>query len=231
MKTTIVSFLICLTAYLQAQTPFGRVRTLLPEDDFKTSMQILDSCADKGYFKDSVLYYKCLVNLKKQNSKTAQKNCEELEQTYPQFTEVHYLKGLIYYLDNNYGKSVEEFNIVLKERPSHIKALYNRSLVLGLLEDYPKAIEDLNSCISLNPSYGMAHYSRAYWYEFTGKYDDAIKDYEESIKLDPKNYDAYYGLAYIYQNRKENDKACKVVNQAVTAGSQIAEELREIFCR
>jgi Tfp pilus assembly protein PilF len=77
----------------------------------------------------------------------------------------------------------------------------------------------------------MAYYSRAYWNEFSNKYEEAKADYEKSLQLDPKNYDAYFGIAYIFKNQKEYGKACETINRAIQAGSQIAVELKENFCR
>jgi Tfp pilus assembly protein PilF len=117
------------------------------------------------------------------------------------------------------------------ENPMNTKARYNRSIAHGMLDNYLSAIDDLTACITIDSTFAMGYYSRAYWYEFSGNYEEAKKDYEQSIKLDPKNYDAYFGLAYIYQNEKEKEKACETIRQAISAGSQIAEELSENFCR
>lgn len=191
----------------------------------------VDSCFNSGYFKDSALFYKSLINLKIGNNQSARKNIKLLEKLFPEFKELHYLNGLLYFSEENYGKCVSEFNQAVKDNPKNIKVYYNRSIAMGLMDEYLSAIEDLNTCIALNPGYVLAIYSRAYWYEYTGNYEEATKDYETTIKLDPKNYDAYFGLAYVYQSQKKTDKACEAINLAIKAGSQIAEELKEIFCR
>lgn len=196
-----------------------------------TALAALDSCIARDYYKDSALFYKGLAHLKLGDIKGAKKNHSVLNKTYPAFADAHYLNGLIQFSDNNYGKSIDEFNVVLKANPNHIKALYNRSVAFGILEDYLSAIEDLGACIALNPNYTLAYYSRGYWYEYTGNYVESAKDYESTIRLDPKNYDAYLGLAFMYQNQKETARACEVINNAINAGSQIAEELKANFCR
>jgi tetratricopeptide (TPR) repeat protein len=231
MKRIALFVILCFSVLVKAQSPFAVVRKNMQEGNYSRPLVILDSCTDKNYYKDSALFYKGLVYLKKGNISDAKKNCNALIKTYPAFAEAHYLNGLIQYSDENYGKSIDEFNLALKANPTHIKALYNRSVAFGVLEDYLSAIEDLGTCIELNPNYALAYYSRGYWYEFTGNYIEAAKDYENSIRLDPKNYDAYYGLAFVYQTQKETTKACEVINQAINQGSQIAEELKSNFCR
>ncbi len=231
MKYCLTYWLLSVTLWASSQNPYGRVRYWLENEDYNEALHVLDSCRNTDYQKDSTLFYKGLVLLKKGSLPEAKKTSAELSSGFPSFYEVHYLNGLLYFASDNYGKSIQSFNKVLKSNPNNLKALYNRSIVLGLLEDYLSAIEDLSACIVINPKYTKAYYSRAYWYEYTGNYVEAAKDYQKVIELDPKNYDAYMGLAYIYQNLKENDKACDVVNKAISAGSQIAVEVKENFCR
>ena len=229
MKKITTYVFIFISFGLNAQSVFTRV--LKNPESVKDNMFILDSCNTASYFKDSVLFYKGYMALKQNDLPTAKLRCKELLKAYPAFVEAHYLNGLIYLSGKNYGKSVTEFNIALEKNSKNIKALYNRALAFGLMEEYDKAIEDLTACIALRPMYSLAYYSRGYWNEFLGNYTAAIKDYETTINLDPKNYDAYLGLAYIYQGLKSNTKSCEIINDAIKAGSQIAEEVKDNFCR
>ncbi|MCW3075894.1 MAG: hypothetical protein JWO32_503 [Bacteroidetes bacterium] len=228
MKILITYLFIIICTLLNAQSVFTLVRNDL---NSKNNLWILDSCVTANHCKDSVFYYKGLIALKQNNLTNARLICKDLLKLYPGFNEAHYLNGLIYLASKNYGKSVNEFNVLLQKNPTHIKALYNRALAFGLMEEYNKAIEDLSACIALKPMYSLAYYSRAYWHELLGNYPLAIKDYENTINLDPKNYDAYIGLAYIYRGLKSNLKSCEIINNAIKAGSQIAEEVKDNFCK
>lgn len=221
----IQSFCIC------SQTPLDRLRERLEGLDYNSCFQILDSCLLKNYQRDSSLFYAGLVSIKEGRREKCKDYCYKLSKEYPEFKEVHYLKGLLYFHDQNYGKSADEFTKALKENPKDIKALFDRSVALGMIEDYSDAIEDLTNCIKLDPKFTKAYYSRAYWYEYTSNHNAAIKDYESAISLNPKYYDAYFGLAYIYQLQKLPAKACETINVAIQEGSQIAEELKDSFCR
>ncbi len=230
MKVLFTYIFIFVSIVAGAQSVFTRVRT----DQVSAhpiAHLILDSCNKANYFKDSVLYYKGMIDLKENNLIEAKLFCKELLKTYPNFTEVHFLQGLIYLSGKNYGKSINEFALALQKNPNHLKALYNRALAFGLMEEYDKAIEDLNTCVTIKPGYSLAYYSRGYWHEYLGNYPAAIKDYEATINLDPKNYDAYFGLAYIYQGQKSNAKSCEIINNAIHEGSQIAEEIKDNFCK
>lgn len=215
----------------KAQSPFISFRSDFQNENYKNAQHILDSCSFAKYEMDSVLYYKTLLTLKKGNIKGAKLLAKDLQKNYPAFNEVHYLNALIYFNQEDYGNSIDEFTVLIMQDPQHMKARYNRSIAHGMLDNYLSAIDDLTACITVDSSFAMGYYSRAYWYEFSGNYDEAKKDYQQSIKLDPKNYDAYFGLAYIYQNQKERTKACEVLSSAVSEGSQIAAELKENFCR
>lgn len=229
MKNIILCILFLGGLHSKGQSVFNRVRNNL----FLTAANktLFDSCMNKGYCKDSVLLYRGLIELKQNDALSAKNTCKELVKTFPDFYEAHYLGGLIYLANKNYGKSAEEFGVLLQKSPKHIKALYNRALAFGMMEQYDKAIEDLSACIALKPMYSQAYYSRGYWNELRGNFPEAVKDYETTINLDPKNYDAYLGLAYIYRGLKSTEKSCETITNAIKAGSQIAEEVKDNFCR
>lgn len=228
MKKALLYVVLLSVVFGRSQNPFNRIRA-----DLKaySSTALLDSCAAKNYCPDSVYFYKTLAHLKKGELSQAKKNYKTLAKLYPDFKEIHYLNGMLLFSDQNYGRSVSEFNLAIKANPSNVKALYNRSVAFGVMDEYLSAIEDLDACIRLNPEYVLAYYSRAYWYEFTGNYVEAVKDYEQTIKLDPGNYDAYLGVAYVYQNLGEPAKACDALTRAIKEGSQVAAELKDIFCK
>lgn len=229
IKKIVIYIFILFAIDASSQSVFARLRIDMSLS--KNNLSLIDSCNAANYFKDSVLYYKGLITLKQNNPVEARNICKELLKTYPNFFEAHYLSGIIYLSGKNYGKSINEFTTLLSKNQKHLKALYNRALAFGLMGEFDKAIEDLNACIALKPMYSQAYYSRGYWHEYLGNYPAAIKDYENTINLDPKNYDAYIGLAYIYRGLKSNEKSCEVINRAIVAGSQIAEEVKDNFCK
>ncbi len=231
MRQFILSCFLLLGMLVQAQSPFFRVRETILNDNLLIAHQLVDSSIEKGYQKDSAIYYKGLIHLKTMEIKAARKSYATLIKNYPGFYQAHYLNALIYFLDNNFGRSIDEFNLVLAKNPNDTKALYNRSVAFGMLELNKEAINDLTACIAIEPINSLFYYSRAYWFEITLKYDEAIKDYEQCLELDTKNYDAYLGLAYIYENKKDPVKACAIISKAIAAGSQIAEDLKENFCK
>lgn len=228
MHKHVLYLLIFLSNICFSQISFYKIN---PTAGYKPYIMRLDSCVTANYYKDSALYYKGLILLKNNQNADAKKTCALLITLFPDYLDAHYLKGLINFSEKSYISCIDEFSIVIEKNRKHIKALFNRSTALGLIENYNKAIEDLDACISLKPMYSQAYYSRAYWQEFLGNHVAAIKDYENTINIDPKNYDAYLGLAYIYLNQKNKVKSCEIINSAIKSGSQIAEDLKENFCK
>jgi tetratricopeptide (TPR) repeat protein len=231
MRSIFLYTLVIIGLFGHGQTVFSKVRECILVSAFKTSLHQMDSCIAKNYQKDSALYYKGLIYLKINNLKEAQTNCSLLIKTYPKFVEAHFLSGLIFLSEKNYAKSIDEFNIVLTKFPNHVNALYNRSQAFGALANYKKAIEDLNACLSAKPMYSQAYCYRASCHENIGDHTKAIKDYETTINLDPKNFDAYIDLAYIYHKQKDDARSCAVINDAIKSGSQMAEEIKQTFCK
>ena len=231
MRALFVYIFLFVALLCNAQQVFVQVRKNMDHADFRRCVIVLDSCLRKNYQEDSALFYKTLVHLKTNEVKAARKTAAALFKAYPDYKDRHYLTGLILVSEENYGKSIHEFELALESNPKNVKILYNRSIAFGLLEEYLSAIEDLGACIAINPGYAAAYYSRAYWYEFTGNYREAVKDYEMSLGLDPANYEAYLGLANSYKNLDDMAKACEAIARAIKEGSQAAGEFKDQFCK
>jgi len=231
MKVILTHIFLWTSLCLYSQIPFETVRVNLESNNFRLASIALDSCIREKYHIDSCYFYKTLLHLREQKNKSAIQLRDKIEKEYPEFYLVHYLNGIILFEQNDYGKSIAAFNKVLKIDPKHFKSLYNRALALGMLEDYDAAISDLTACIDLAPGFSPALYSRAYWYELNANYDDAIKDYEAVIRINSKNFDAYLGIAHCYLLQKNTVKACEFVEKAIAAGSQMAEDVKESYCR
>lgn len=213
---------------VSGQSAFNAVRTAL-DNGSPFEEKSLDSLVKIKYCPDSIFYFKALLHIRANELKMALPLLEKLKENYPTFYLQHYAKALYFFQKKDYGRSVDQFNLVLQQDSNHVKSLYNRALIAGLLEDYASALEDLSSCIAIAPSSNL-YYSRAYWNELSGNYQAAIRDYEQCIDLSEKLFDAYFGLANCYRYLKQADKACHAIERAQAAGSQIALDLQDNYC-
>lgn len=219
-----------LSIAVNAQDYFVGVRNGLASDN-EFTIRGLDSCIRTGFQRDSALYYRSLVCLKYGDYKMALNDIARLQHDFSSFNSIDYLYALYYFSVQDYGRSAKKLNQVLKQDPHNTKALYNRALVAGMMDDYKAAIEDLSSCIKQSPNTAIYYYSRAYWLELSLKYGEAISDYERAIELNPKLFDAYFGMANCYRLEKNFEAACKSIDKAEQAGSQMALDVRQNYCK
>jgi tetratricopeptide (TPR) repeat protein len=231
LKTLIGIGLMFCCLGVKAQQPVARMKQHLTDARIKDAISLADSCILKGFQPDSALYHKALAQLMDDRKGSAKITIHRLQEEYPAYYETSYLIGLLSYAEEKYAHAIDAFTALLQHNPDHAKALYNRSLAYGQLDNFKEAIEDLEKLVVIRPEFAAAHYSLGYWKEFAGNYPEAAKSYERSITLDPKNFDAYLGLAFVYQNMKEITKACEVVSRAISAGSQIAEDVKSNYCK
>jgi len=218
-------------AGLNAQQPFKIVKQYLDQNNFAEADKLLDSCASQKYKPDSTLYYQFHSKLRQENVKAARKKLKKLENLFPGFSEITFMKGLLKFTASDYAGSIDEFSEVLRKDPGNVKALYNRALAFGMLEDFGRATEDLNNCILKDTTFADAYYSRAHWREYLGMYAEASHDYEHVIKYQPRNFDAYIALAFIHHLQKDEEGACEIIKKAISEGSQAAEEAQYLYCK
>lgn len=230
LKYVFVGLILAAGWQIKAQDIFASARIEL-EQGPTGSLTRLDSCLKTGYKRDSALYYRALLQLKSGHYQMALNDISKLQHDFSGFENAEYVKALYYFHIQDFGRCADLLNVIIKRQPQHTKALYNRALLAGMLDDYNSAIEDLTLCISINGNNANYYYSRAYWLEMSGKYTAAIADYEQSIRLDEKLFDAFFGLANCYRLEKNHEMACKTIDRAEQAGSQIATDLRQNYCR
>lgn len=230
MRCVIIILMIILGTAARGQQPFQRVKALMHRNEYKAADKLLDSCARKDHFHDSVLFYRAQLQLRTGNLKDAKKHWRELAKKHAGFGELNFLRGLIAFRETAYARSIDDFSRAIDNNPQHYRAIYNRSLAYGMMDEYLYAIEDLGRLIALNSSDANVFYARAYWYEFTGNYTGSVNDYNQCLQLDPKIFDAYLGLAFSYRQLNEKEKACETINEAIAAGSQVAAELKGTYC-
>jgi len=216
---------------MSSQLAFQMSRQMEEQGNFENAMRLLDSCYSKEYCRDSVYFYRALFSIKNNKAKQADKACQRLDDEFKDSPLLAYAQGLISFNEKNYAKSVELFTTALGKNLFPEKILYNRSVAFGMLDDFTNAVADLDKLISTQTNYSEYYYSRAYWLQLAGKNAEAIEDYKKTIELDKQNFEAYLGLAYLYKQQDDSVKACETLNQAVSAGSQMASELLGTYCK
>jgi putative GTP pyrophosphokinase len=99
-------------------------------------------------------------------------------------------RGMAYFSQSKYKKSIEDFGSSLELVPSDHKAAYYRGVVRSVLQDYLGAIADFDLALSIHPYHFFSLYRRAMAYWHIGDYAQALADSEAALKLEPENQQA-----------------------------------------
>lgn len=99
--------------------------------------------------------------------------------------------GLIYQVQNDYKKSIQQFTESIKLDSFISETYFNRGVSYAYLNMYDEALSDLNNAINLNNKSGVAYYNRAIVYMFQGNKEKSCSDLKAAIDLkyneiDPK---------------------------------------------
>lgn len=221
---------ILFTGISTAQDRYLNIRTHLHQGQTEMAQLLIDSLEKTNQFSDSSLYYGALCAIQLHDWQLAKKKAMHLQKEFKNFGETDFLFGMVYYLHEDYGRSTEAFNKVLKKNSDHLKALFNRAMAFGQAGNYNYAIEDLALYLQKNPNDPQAWYAKAYWHEYLEQYKEAIANYERCIQLHPKLFDAYIGLAFCWSKLNNRTKACEIIERSIQQGSQIGVDLKTIYC-
>ena len=78
----------------------------------------------------------------------------------PDNDKTYYYRGIVYSINENYTKALNDFNKSLSIDPYQSWVFYSRSQVYFHIGDYPAAMKDCRSAISLKPDYPEAEHFR-----------------------------------------------------------------------
>ncbi len=144
----------------------------------------------------------------------------------PNNAKLRFLRGMDFYLTQDFPSAVEDFTQAILADGSFFPAYFNRALVrYKQLEyrknearisreagaamtssdevkavDYELVKSDLNKVIELVPDFAFAYYNRGNIYSQLSDYRAAIADYDKALSLNPNFAEAYYnrGLTLIF---------------------------------
>lgn len=101
-------------------------------------------------------------------------------------------KGLTYFQNKNYEQGIEEFEMVIKLKPSNAKAYYHIGMGKYQLKDYYGALDALTTATGLNPqdTVGLVYAGLSKYY--LGDFYGAIRFYDKAINNNPDYEYAYF---------------------------------------
>ncbi|HYE97337.1 MAG TPA: tetratricopeptide repeat protein, partial [Planctomycetota bacterium] len=87
--------------------------------------------------------------------------------------------------------AVEDYDEVLRLRPSHARAWHNRGVARALLGDAAGGLADLDRAVALDPLYAMTFYNRAVTHASRQALAEARRDYDRALELNPRHAEAF----------------------------------------
>ena len=98
--------------------------------------------------------------------------------------------GRIYYLRNEYDRSIKSYDKGIKIKPTEYLFL-NRGLAKFALGKYQGAINDFSKAIDLNSKCDIYFKNRAFAKYELSRFDSAIKDLDKAIELNPEDSESW----------------------------------------
>lgn len=121
----------------------------------------------------------------------------------------YFNRGSFLYYQNEYQKSVTEFNKALVLYPNFRLALYNKGYSLMQMENFNQALNVFNTIIHETPEFANAYNARGLVYSKMNLYDKAIIEFTKTIELNSKSDVAYLNRADVWEKMGNTEQAAK----------------------
>ncbi len=208
-----------------------RSRAYFVRKDFKRSLADLD--------KAIVLSPDVLTLVERSNVHAMMKNLDgavgDLDQALklsPASTELHVMRGQLYFEFDEFVSAEESFNRAVQLAPNNAAARKGRGAARTKQSQLALAMADFQSALKINPRDPEVHYLLAlstlrFAIETPGndgaRFAEALKSAQQAIELRPDYFDAILLRANIYLVREEYAEAVESVDAAIVLDSRRAE--------
>lgn len=122
----------------------------------------------------------------------AEKRVDENLQLYPNNIDLLHIKAWLYLAKEDYDKSEEFFNNVLKAKAKNPLAMAGLARIYRIKGDAKKALELVNSAISLQPTHSILWFEKGMIEYEQDDFKSAYVDFNKAYNIDIRNYDAYF---------------------------------------
>jgi arylsulfatase A-like enzyme len=135
---------------------------------------------------------------------------------------VHYLLALDYYREQDFARSIEEFENVLARSPDYSLAVYYAGLAYGRAGQWENSAAKLKRALELDPTNFSAAFNLGSADLKLGKVDDAVAALQESVRINPDYAPGYNGLGEVYLYQGKVDEAIQALRKAVELAPDVA---------
>jgi Tfp pilus assembly protein PilF len=100
-------------------------------------------------------------------------------------------EGMEYFVDHNYGHSIELLSQAIENDPGFALAIKSRGAAYLRLDKVQEAVADFNTVVEMDPGNARAYHLRGLAYEKSGEDGKALDDFNRALELN-SNYGAVY---------------------------------------
>jgi serine/threonine protein kinase/Flp pilus assembly protein TadD len=151
-------------------------------------------------------------NIEKDSGK-AYRIRRQIVEKYPKEKAIFNSLGIYYRNNNEFDKSIIEFNRALEIDPNYGEVHNNLGYAYLQMGDFSKAVEHLKKYVSLSPGEDNPLDSLAEAYFVMGQLDEAIANYKEALRINSGLYDSYFSVGYIYALKAEYAEAMRWIDK------------------
>jgi len=94
-------------------------------------------------------------------------------------------EALAYYYGNEYEKSLDRFQIILKLEPNNIFALFNAGTILPALQSYEESITYFDRMLAIDPDNTAALSRKGWVFSYLSRYEEAITYFDKTLAINP----------------------------------------------
>ena len=144
----------------------------------------------------------------------------------------YYIRGLIFYDQDNYDRAIPEFGQAIRIDPKYDEAYYYRGRSYFLKKEYKSAIPDFTESIKLDPKYAPTWFYRGLSFERLDNLDQALTNYNKAISLDDGHGSARHNRGMIKLGRGDYDGAIEDFTVSIrTSADEITHNSRGVAYR
>jgi len=126
-----------------------------------------------------------------------------------------YIKGLAYFLVDNYANALGLIEESVRLQPNNPEALSQLGVVYSKLNQYEKAVEAYTQSLNQDPDNYRTSYGLGIAYIRLRKDQDAISPLQQCTQTNPNFPDGYYNLGLAYQSLDQLENAAQAFEEFV----------------
>lgn len=130
--------------------------------------------------------------------------------------------GTYFYHNQDYEKSLQQYDLALEIYPEYQDALIGKALIFYELKDFEKAENYFSQALEKMPQDVDLRIMRGECYLHTKEYESALFDFNTCIQMGLNIPELYNNRAFIYAIKNDYDTAQKDWEKAIQLGTQDA---------